>query len=95
MQPQYAYQTAPMNMPLMAHGGLAALANQYRKGGKIRYFEDGGDSSATGGADSSAEGGAGAAMGGSDGPGPGEVEVEVEVEVVPIPVQPLKPPLKV
>jgi len=72
MQPQYAYQTAPMNMPLMAHGGLAALANQYRKGGKIRYFEDGGDSSATGGADSSAEGGAGAAMGGSDGPGPGD-----------------------
>jgi len=79
MQPQYAYQTAPMNMPLMAHGGLAALANQYRKGGKIRYFEDGGDSSsdgggdgsATGGADSSAEGGAGAAMGGSDGPGDG------------------------
>jgi hypothetical protein len=58
-----------MNMPLMAHGGLAALANQYRKGGKIKYFEEGGDS-ATGGADSSPEGGAGAAFGGGSDPGP-------------------------
>ena len=55
----------------MAHGGLAALANQYRKGGGVRYFEEGGDS-ATGGADSSTEGGAGAAMGGgNEGPGTG------------------------
>lgn len=75
--PQYAFGPglAPVPMPGMAGGGLAALANQYRKGGRIRYFEDGGDagdSGATGGADSSAEGGAGAAMGGSDGPGPGD-----------------------
>jgi hypothetical protein len=71
--PQYAFGPglAPVPMPGMARGGLAALANQYRKGGKIRYFEDGGDSSATGGADSSAEGGAGAAMGGGSDPGPG------------------------
>jgi len=69
MQPQYAYQTAPMNMPLMAHGGLAALANQYRRGGGVRYFEEGGDA-ATGGADSSTEGGAGAAFGGGSDPGP-------------------------
>jgi len=70
--PQYAFgpALAPVPMPGMAGGGLAALANQYRKGGRIRYFEDGGD--ATGGADSSTEGGAGAAFGGSDpGPGPG------------------------
>jgi hypothetical protein len=34
MQPQYAYQTAPMNMPSMAHGGLAALpVKRFQKGG--------------------------------------------------------------
>jgi len=65
-QPQYGF--AP-TMPGMAGGGLAALASQYRKGGRIRYYEEGGES-ATGGADSSTEGGAGAAFGG-DGPGPG------------------------
>ena len=41
-QPQYGF--AP-TMPGMAGGGLAALANQYRKGGGVRYFEEGGDSS--------------------------------------------------
>lgn len=69
--PQYAFGPglAPVSMPGMARGGLAALANQYRKGGRIRYYEEGGE---TGGADSSTEGGAGAAFGGSDpGPGPG------------------------
>jgi len=73
--PQYAFgpSLAPVPMPGMASGGLAALANQYRKGGRIRYFEEGGDSSdsATGGADSSTEGGAGAAFGGGSDPGPG------------------------
>ena len=39
-QPQYGF--AP-TMPGMARGGLAALANQYRKGGGVRYFEEGGD----------------------------------------------------
>ena len=34
MQPQYAYQTAPMNTPLMASGGLASLP--------IRRFQSGG-----------------------------------------------------
>ena len=74
--PHYAFGPglAPVPMPGMASGGLAALANQYRRGGGVRYFEEGGDagdSSATGGADSSAEGGAGAAMGGGNsGPGP-------------------------
>jgi hypothetical protein len=69
--PQYAFGPglAPVPMPGMARGGLAALANQYRKGGRIRYFEDGGDT--TGGADSSSQGGAGAAFGGSNDPGPG------------------------
>jgi hypothetical protein len=65
-QPQYGF--AP-TMPGMARGGLAALANQYRRGGGVRYFEEGGDS-ATGGADSSAEGGAGAAFGGDSSSGP-------------------------
>jgi hypothetical protein len=66
-QPQYGF--AP-TMPGMAGGGLAALANQYRKGGRIKYFEDGGDAT-TGGADASTEGGAGAAFGGdTSGPGP-------------------------
>ena len=66
--PQYAFGPglAPVPMPGMARGGLAALANQYRKGGRIRYFENGGDSSPTGGADSSTEGGAGAAFGGAN-----------------------------
>ena len=70
--PQYAFGPglAPVPMPGMARGGLAALANQYRKGGGVRYFEDGGDA-ATGGADSSDEGGAGAAFGGGSDPGPG------------------------
>jgi hypothetical protein len=72
--PQYAFGPglAPVPMPGMASGGLAALANQYRRGGRIRYYEEGGDTgdSATGGADSSTEGGAGAAFGGSD-PSPG------------------------
>jgi len=69
--PQYAFgpSLAPVPMLGMARGGLAALANQYRKGGKIKYFEEGGDS-ATGGADSSPEGGAGAAFGGGSDPGP-------------------------
>ena len=72
--PQYAFGPglAPVPMPGMAGGGLAALANQYRRGGGVRYFEEGGD--ATGGADSSTEGGAGAAFGGdtsSPGSGPG------------------------
>ncbi len=67
-QPQYGF--AP-TMPGMARGGLAALANQYRKGGKIKYFEEGGDSSPTGGADSSTEGGAGAAFTGEGGGGGG------------------------
>jgi len=69
-QPQYGF--AP-TMPGMAGGGLAALANQYRRGGGVRYYEEGGDtgdSSPTGGADSSTEGGAGAAFGGDPGPGP-------------------------
>jgi hypothetical protein len=66
-QPQYGF--AP-TMPGMASGGLAALANQYRRGGGVRYFEEGGDA-ATGGADSSTEGGAGAAFGGGSDPGPG------------------------
>jgi hypothetical protein len=57
-------------MPGMAGGGLAALANQYRRGGGVRYYEEGGDTG-TGGADSSAEGGAGAAFGGGNDPGPG------------------------
>ena len=68
-QPQYGF--AP-TMPGMAGGGLAALANQYRKGGGVRYYEEGGDTgdSATGGADSSEQGGAGAAFGDASGPGP-------------------------
>jgi len=69
--PQYAFGPglAPVPMPGMAQGGLAALANQYRKGGRIRYYEEGG--ATTGGADSSTEGGAGAAFGGGTDPGPG------------------------
>ena len=61
--PQYAFGPglAPVPMPGMAGGGLAALANQYRRGGRIRYYEEGGDT--TGGADSSEQGGAGAAFG--------------------------------
>jgi hypothetical protein len=54
-----------MNMPLMAHGGLAALANQYRKGGKIKYFEEGGEGSGTGN-----DAGVGD-VGGGEGPGTG------------------------
>jgi hypothetical protein len=70
--PQYAFGPglAPVPLPGMARGGLAALANQYRRGGGVRYFEEGGDA-ATGGADSSTEGGAGAAFGGGSDPGPG------------------------
>jgi hypothetical protein len=66
-QPQYGF--AP-TMPGMARGGLAALANQYRRGGGIRYYEEGGDTTG-GGADASTEGGAGAAFGGGNDPGPG------------------------
>ena len=48
--PQYAFgpSLAPVPMLGMAGGGLAALANQYRKGGKIKYFEEGGEGSGTG-----------------------------------------------
>ena len=69
--PQYAFGPglAPVPMPGMAGGGLAALARQYRKGGRIKYFEEGGEG-ATGGADSSEQGGAGAAFGGGSSPGP-------------------------
>ena len=34
MQPQYAYQTAPMNMPMMAQGGLPAAARQVQSKGR-------------------------------------------------------------
>ena len=71
--PQYAFGPglAPVPMPGMARGGLAALANQYRKGGRIRYFEDGGDSSSDGGGggNSSTDGSGGA--GGDSGAGIG------------------------
>jgi len=71
--PQYAFgpSLAPVPMLGMARGGLAALANQYRRGGGVRYFEEGGESGGptSGGADQSEQGGAGAAFGGSD-PGP-------------------------
>jgi len=43
MQPQYAYQTAPMNMPLMASGGLASLpVRRFQSGGSTvpRYSYD-------------------------------------------------------
>jgi hypothetical protein len=80
-QPQYGF--AP-TMPGMAGGGLAALANQYRRGGGVRYFEEGGDS-ATGGADSSTEGGAGASgvggVGGGGGGGGGGVGGDVGGDV--------------
>jgi len=80
--PQYAFgpSLAPVSMPGMAGGGLAALANQYRRGGKVRYYEEGGDtgdSGATGGADSSTEGGAGAAFGG-DTSSPGGADSSTE-----------------
>jgi hypothetical protein len=76
--PQYAFgpSLAPVSMPGMAGGGLAALANQYRRGGGVRYFEEGGDA-ATGGADSSTEGGAGAAFGG-DTSSPGGADSSTE-----------------
>ena len=35
MQPQYAYQTAPMNMPMYRHGGLASLPVQRFQSGGI------------------------------------------------------------
>jgi len=75
--PQYAFgpSLAPVPMPGMVGGGLAALANQYRKGGRIKYFEDGGDSSdggddgGGGGGNSSTDGSGGA--GGDSGAGIG------------------------
>jgi hypothetical protein len=90
--PQYAFGPglAPVPMPGMARGGLAALANQYRKGGKIKYFEEGGEGSGTGndagvsdspgpdsgGADQSAEGGAGAGFS-----GPSETQSMAQAEI--------------
>lgn len=71
--PQYAFGPglAPVPMPGMAQGGLAALANRYRKGGGIRYFEDGGDASDGGdspsGSDSPSDDNSGGG-GGSDSP---------------------------
>lgn len=34
MQPQYAYQTAPMNMPFMADGGVASAAQSVQSKGR-------------------------------------------------------------
>jgi hypothetical protein len=49
----------------MARGGLAALANQYRKGGKIKYFEEGGEGPGTGNDAGVSD------VGGNEGPGTG------------------------